>query len=85
MICSSSRILPHHGTGPRGIRVVVQSPGVTPAGTTCNHFGISRHPAEMESYYGASPWGAVFGLAITLGVGLSFWTGIGLLIARLWR
>jgi hypothetical protein len=30
-------------------------------------------------------WGTLLGLAITIGIGAGFWTGVGLLIARFWR
>jgi hypothetical protein len=30
-------------------------------------------------------WGAIAGLALALAVSASFWTGLGLVIARIWR
>jgi len=30
-------------------------------------------------------WGAAAGVAVALAVGASFWTGVGFIVARLWR
>jgi hypothetical protein len=40
---------------------------------------------EDDHATGLINWGAFFGLAITIGIGAGFWTGVGFLVARLWR
>jgi hypothetical protein len=41
----------------------------------------------LEGHHAAGfiNWGTLLGLAITIGIGAGFWTGVGLLIARFWR
>ena len=46
---------------------------------------LQHNANPHRSACGLMNWGTVFGLALTVVVGASFWTGVGLLLARLWK
>ncbi len=48
-------------------------------------WGDRPESCELHRASGLLDWSKVSGLAITLAIGASFWTGVGLLVVRLWR
>ena len=44
-----------------------------------------REIGEPHRESGFINWSKVSGLAITLAIGASFWTGVGMLVVRLWK
>jgi hypothetical protein len=46
---------------------------------------LQHNANPHRSACGLMSWGTVFGLALTVVVGASFWTGVGFLVARLWK
>jgi hypothetical protein len=79
---------PQVGTAKENLRVVVTE-CVSPSSRKSTPNDLEILPVEYWMYVddrgAVANWGSFFGLAITLVVGASFWTAVGLLIARLWK
>jgi hypothetical protein len=45
------------------------------------------YDSELENgrRQGRGKWNAVLGLTLATGIGVSFWTGVGLMIAHFWK
>lgn len=89
MSYTSSQLSPPMDTRNTGREFFVPtSSGSLPEGAWDVQFWRSwlQHNANPHrSACGLMNWGTVFGLALTVVVGASFWTGVGLLVARLWK
>jgi hypothetical protein len=89
MSYEASQLSPHMGTRSSHREVFVHPPSYGPAETSWDAkfwrslFQRSQEPSRANP--GFMNWGTVFGLTITVLIGASFWTGIGLLVARLWK
>src|SRR5271168_1761497 len=46
---------------------------------------LARNPDTDRSTRRSVSWGKMLGLALTVKTGATFWTGVGLLVARLWK
>jgi len=46
---------------------------------------LQHNSNPKRSDCGLMSWGTIFGLAFTVVVGATFWTGIGFLVARFWK
>lgn len=75
---------PSAGTQKGRVRVVEP---ITRAGRKQNQLLVMSgfHYLDDQRDHGFINWGTLLGLVITIGIGASFWTGVGLLIARFWR
>jgi len=88
MSYGSPQLSPHFGTHRTGIRVVVQAPpNAPPERSPCVDFGSGFYRSDLDQgdATGLINWGTVFGLTLTVIIGASFWTGVGMLLARLWK
>lgn len=79
---------PQVGTAKENFRVVVTE-CISPGSRKSTPGDLALSPVEYWMYVDdrgtVANWGSLFGLAITLVIGASFWTGVGLLIVRLWK
>jgi hypothetical protein len=72
------------------MRVVVMQPGSASAQDFAN-FQLWRSWLEFDSELDDKwprsrvNWYAVLGFAVTLGVSAAFWTGVGVLVAQIWK
>jgi len=75
-------------TDETGIRVIITSPHHTAENFGTMQFWRSwmEYNATHERKLGSRlNWNALFGLAVTISVSAAFWTGMGFLIAHVWR
>jgi|HubBroStandDraft_6_1064221.scaffolds.fasta_scaffold22211_1 hypothetical protein len=88
----ASQLSPHMGTHTREVFVHAESEGAwnSPPWLPWND-RRGKNAAKPFADQGelSSPalvnWGTVLGLALTVSVGAAFWTGVGLVVARLWK
>ena len=76
-----------HGTS---VRIAVQGPWSTPPESLRDmQFWRSWLELDSEVDKAKTPthirWNAVLGLVVVVGISASFWTGVGLLVAHIWR
>jgi hypothetical protein len=62
-----------------------QSPGNSPEVPLLRSWFEGDSGADATRVQGRINWNTLMGLALVLGVSTGFWTGVGLLIARLWK
>ena len=89
----SQRILrpfPPTGTGRTFSRFGVQSPASAPAGSLEDvHFLRTWFEYDSEvngaGSRGGINWYTILGMVLVIGVSATFWTCVGLIVARLWQ
>ncbi len=89
MSYEASQLSPHMGTRSSHREVFVRATSRRPEEGSWDaqfwRFWFQRKPELAKPKNGFMNWGTIFGLAITVAIGATFWTGIGLLVARLWK
>ncbi len=76
---------PTDGTG---IRVIITSPAHDAENLRIMQFWrswLEYNTGDERKFRWHLNWNVVFGLAVTVSVSAAFWTGVGLLIAHVWR
>ena len=85
----SSQLPPYASTSDTRVSMAVRSMSVPPESfwdVQSQSSRVEHHSEAIEegSRRGLN-WYAVLGLALAVAVGAGFWTGVGLIAARLWR
>jgi len=89
MSYKASQLFPPMGTRSTQREVFVRTP-LSPSAKSAWSTEFLRSWLKRDSKLEVSSgnrikWNSILGLALTVVVGASFWTGLGFLVARLWK